>query len=165
MTTTCDNSNADTKCIYDAIVIGTGFGGAVTACRLIEAKLDVCVLERGRRYLPGDFPVNPERGNLHDDDLTQPEDRTLNRALMDMKRNMWSYDHGLWDIRDLGDIVSFHAAGYGGGSLNYANVHLRPPEDAFDSWPIKRKDLDEYFNLAAYMLDVNPLPVSMQNEP
>ena len=68
------------------------------------------------------FPVNPDRASFYDDDITKPEDRTLNRALMDFKRNMWGYDQGLWDIRDLGDIISFQAAGYGGGSLNYANV-------------------------------------------
>ncbi len=45
-------------------------------------------------------------------------------------------DHGLYDVRDLDDAVSVQAAGYGGGSLIYANVHLRPPRDVFDhSWP------------------------------
>ena len=44
---------------FDAIVVGTGFAGAVTACRLVEAGFRVCVLERGRRYGPEDFPTYP----------------------------------------------------------------------------------------------------------
>jgi cholesterol oxidase len=41
---------------FDTIVIGTGFGGAVAACRLAQAGKTVCILERGRRYPLGDFP-------------------------------------------------------------------------------------------------------------
>src|SRR5260370_12122746 len=41
---------------YDAVVIGTGFGGAVAACRLAQAGLSVAVLERGRRYDHNPFP-------------------------------------------------------------------------------------------------------------
>ena len=44
---------------YDAIVIGSGFGGAVTACRLAEAGYRVLVLERGRRWAAADFPREP----------------------------------------------------------------------------------------------------------
>ena len=100
---------------YDAIVIGSGFGGAVTAARLVEAGLDVCVLERGRRYLPGDFPELP----------------SAEQVLPDTMRWRWSPPlggRGLWETRDLGDVLTVHAAGYGGGSLIYANVQLRAPE-------------------------------------
>ena len=45
---------------YAAIVVGSGFAGAVTACRLKQAGLKVCILERGRRYLDCDLPVLPE---------------------------------------------------------------------------------------------------------
>jgi choline dehydrogenase-like flavoprotein len=41
---------------YEALVIGSGFGGAVAACRLAQAGIDVAVVERGRRYPPGSFP-------------------------------------------------------------------------------------------------------------
>ena len=41
---------------YDAIVVGSGFGGGIAACRLAEQGLRVCVLERGRRFGPGDYP-------------------------------------------------------------------------------------------------------------
>jgi cholesterol oxidase len=41
---------------YEAVVIGSGFGGAVVACRLAQAGLDVAVVERGRRWPTGSFP-------------------------------------------------------------------------------------------------------------
>ena len=52
---------------YDAVVIGSGFGGAVAGCRLAQAKLSVAILERGRRYRRGEFPRdwnNPAKGWL-----------------------------------------------------------------------------------------------------
>jgi len=129
----------------DAIVIGTGFGGAITACRIAQAGLRVVVLERGRRYEAKDFPSLPA-----DSDLA-PE----------FRRWAWSNDHGLWDIVDLEEIVSVQAAGYGGGSLIYANVHLRPAPGVFDArWPQvyqRGACLTPYFDLAASMLGVAPV--------
>jgi choline dehydrogenase-like flavoprotein len=142
---------------FDAVVIGTGFGGAVTACRLVEAGFRTCVLERGRRYGPGDFPqfrVNDffgqdERGGHH---FTPPPE---------LSHWLWDADHGIFDVRDLTGAVAIQAAGYGGGSLVYANVHLRPPRDVFDhGWAeeYRNGELDPYFDLAAYMLQVAPIP-------
>ena len=41
---------------YDAVIIGSGFGGSINACRLAEAGYNVVVLERGKEYKPGEFP-------------------------------------------------------------------------------------------------------------
>lgn len=88
----------------DVIVIGSGFGGAVAATRLAQAGFSVIVLERGRRWRPGDFPRAPAfRGGW-----------------------LWRVDQGLYDIRWLGPMVAAQAAGWGGGSLAYANVFARP---------------------------------------
>jgi cholesterol oxidase len=46
---------------YDAVVVGSGFGGGIAACRLAERGWRVCVLERGRRFGPGDYPDRPEQ--------------------------------------------------------------------------------------------------------
>lgn len=46
---------------YDAVVVGSGFGGGITARRLAEHGWRVCALERGRRFGPGDFPDRPEQ--------------------------------------------------------------------------------------------------------
>src|SRR5271156_3654394 len=105
MTVPADNPHAD------AIVIGTGFGGAVTACRLAQAGFKVLVLERGRRYggatkFPRDFSAAA-------------------------KGWLWRKDRGLFDARLQDRIVTVQAAGYGGGSLVYANVHIQPPEKGF----------------------------------
>jgi cholesterol oxidase len=102
---------------YDAIVVGSGFGGGIAACRLAEAGHSVCVLERGRRFGRDDFPETPEQA---------PE------ALFHEKVN----PGGLFDVRMLRDVTVITAAGVGGGSLVYANVQLTAPPAIFDEgWP------------------------------
>ena len=128
-------NTADDACgeeVFDAIVIGTGFAGAVTAARLVEAGQRVCVLERGRKYEGHDFPMYPDAEALLDiDGGTKPSG-----AAPDLARWLWSVDQGIYDVRDLDDVVSVQAAGYGGGSLIYANVHLRAPDEVFEQgWP------------------------------
>lgn len=150
---------------YDAIVIGSGFAGAVTACRLAEAGLHVCILERGRRFdAEADFPVYP---TLVDPNVP-PDASEMGRSAVqpDVSRMFWTLGNGVWDFRDLGDVLVGQAAGFGGGSLIYANVHLRPPEHVFDErWPLKRNELDPYFDLAAAMLRVAPLPADYARLP
>jgi choline dehydrogenase-like flavoprotein len=131
---------------YDAIVIGTGFGGAVTACRLAQAGIHTLVLERGRRYDLASLPDLPKPGQI----------------FPDPRRWTWSGSHGLWDVRDLDGVAVAQSAAYGGGSLVYANVHLRPPREVFDEeWPHdcrSRKAIDKYYDLVGYMLDITPVP-------
>ncbi|MFQ1002337.1 GMC oxidoreductase [Modestobacter sp. SSW1-42] len=124
---------------YQALVIGTGFGGAVAACRLAQAGVDVAVVERGRRWPLGSFPR----------DATKLDDGWL-----------WACGHGLYDATARGDILAIRAAGYGGGSLVYANVAARPPAEVFADWPapLSREHLEPYFDLAAHMLGVSPTP-------
>jgi cholesterol oxidase len=125
---------------YEAVVIGSGFGGAVVACRLAQAGLDVAVVERGRRWPPGSFP------------------RDLGRLDSGW---LWLDHHGLYDIRPYGDMLCVQAAGYGGGSLVYANVAIRPPAEVFEqAWPLpyRRPFLDPYYELAAHTLAIRPVP-------
>lgn len=115
---------------YDAIVVGSGFGGGIAACRLAEAGQRVALLERGRRFAPEDFPATPEQAPSA---LWHP---TLN-------------PHGLFDLRLMKDLSVMTAAGVGGGSLVYANVQLRTPADVFlKGWPeaIDRDVLDPYYD-------------------
>ena len=115
---------------YDAIVVGSGFGGGIAACRLAEAGQRVVVLERGRRFAPEDFPATPEEAPSA---LWHP---TLN-------------PNGLFDLRLMKDLSVVTAAGVGGGSLVYANVQLRAPADVFaQGWPeaIDRQVLDPYYD-------------------
>src|SRR4029077_10047208 len=102
---------------YDAVRVGAGFGGGVPACRLAEAGQRVCVLERGKRWRPEDFISEPSQA---------PE------VLWHQSLN----PEGLFDVRLMRDVSVITAAGVGGGSLVYANVQLRAPEDVFDhGWP------------------------------
>jgi len=117
-----------------AVVVGSGFGGAVCALRLVETgALNVLLLERGHRYQASDFPR-----------LKLPEAWTdvvelVNSKLLPVaSRFSWRLDRGLWELRNLGGLRAAHAAGYGGGSLIYAGVHLRPPAKAFEGWPRHR---------------------------
>ncbi len=131
--------------LFDAVVIGTGFGGAVAACRLAQAGKSVCILERGRRYGPGDFPRPAQRPD----------------KLPHTARWAWAIGYGLWDVRDLQGTLAVQAAGYGGGSLVYANVHLRAPAQVFSSGgpaAYTRTELDRYYDVVAAVLRVRPLP-------
>jgi cholesterol oxidase len=128
---------------YDAVIVGSGFGGGVAACRLAEAGLRVCVLERGRRFGPGDFPDRPEQAPF---------------ALWDSTLN----PNGLFDLRLMRDLAVLSAAGVGGGSLVYANVQLRAPSSAFASgWPaaIDRATLDRYYDRTEEALQPRETPL------
>jgi choline dehydrogenase-like flavoprotein len=161
-------SAPDTKLDFEAVVVGTGFAGAVTACRLVQAGMRICVLERGRRYAAGDLPVYPDErssGAATDESANSgaaPNGIGSEYVQPDLSRLFWGLGQGLWDVRNLGDVVVGQAAGYGGGSLIYANAHLRAPAAVFEQgWPepYSRAALDPYYDLAAYMLDVKPLPL------
>lgn len=134
---------------FDAVIIGSGFGGSVMAYRLAEAGLNVCVLERGKTYPPGSFPRNP-RG---------------------MKNNFWDPEHqryGMFDIWSFRGIAAITASGLGGGSLVYANVLIRKDEKWFvkedlnnggyEYWPVTRADLDPHYDQVEQMLNAQPYP-------
>ena len=134
-----DARRDDPRSEFQAIVIGSGFGGAVAAARLSQAGVDTAIIERGRRWAPGTFPRDTSRVN---------------------RDWLWEKDRGLYDIRWLDTMISVQGAGWGGGSLVYANVFARPPSDVFASaWPpaLTREALDPYFDLVAHMLEVHPV--------
>ena len=127
---------------YDAIVIGSGFGGGIAACRLAEAGKRVCVLERGRRFGGDDFPDDPAEGPS---------------MLWHEKRN----PQGLFDFRMMRDVTVITAAGVGGGSLVYANVQLHAPSEVFASgWPaaIDRAELDPWYEMTEAALQPRATP-------
>ncbi|RKH17295.1 GMC family oxidoreductase [Corallococcus sp. CA047B] len=133
---------------YDVVVVGSGFGGSITALRLAQAGRSVAVLERGRRYAPGQFPRDVTRA---DEVLWRQPSRPQAK--------------GLFDVRFLSGIGTVTAAGVGGGSLIYANVHVRPDPIVFDHprWPrgFSREALEPYYDKVARELDVKPFPASI----
>lgn len=102
---------------FDFIVIGSGFGGSVSALRLTEKGYRVLVLEKGRRFSAADFPVTN----------------------WDLRRWMWKPSLGLTGIFQMSfleHLTVLHGVGVGGGSLVYANTLPTPPAHFFraPSW-------------------------------
>jgi cholesterol oxidase len=134
---------------YDVVVIGSGYGGGVSAARLAAAGKRVCVLERGREFVTGEFPAKfPEM-----------------RAEMQVKAKSWSLGKptGLYDVRLGDDMHVLVACGLGGGSLVNAGVALRPDARVFADpvWPGQiRQDglLDEGYRRARRWLRPMPGP-------
>ncbi len=124
----------------DAIVIGSGFGGAIAACRLAESGRKVLVLERGPKRKPEQFP----------------------RLGAGLSSWLWnSRWDGFFDLRMFRRIATLTSSGVGGGSHIYANVHLRAPERSFrEGWPkgMGPDTLAPYYERAEKMLGVRPLP-------
>jgi cholesterol oxidase len=128
------------KDIYDVVVIGSGFGGAINACRLAQAGRSVCILERGKRWGKKDFP----------------------RTTGQVAHSFWNYkDLGLLDYRAFENIDVIQASGVGGGSLVYFNVHIRTPPEIFEDprWPkgVKRDVLNPFYDKARDMLEARQL--------
>jgi cholesterol oxidase len=127
---------------FDAVVIGSGFGGAVSALRLAEGGYKVLVLERGRRWHRLEYPSVTRRDWLWDE--AHP-DRT----------------NGWLDIRNHGNISTVAAAGVGGGSLHFANVVIDAHEDFFKAgWPpeITFQVLAPYYQRVSDVLHPHKIP-------
>jgi cholesterol oxidase len=124
---------------YDAVVVGSGYGGSVAASRLARAGRRVAVLERGREFLTGEFPTRfPE--------LRKEMQLTGRRVRMGSPT-------GLYDVRLGEDMHVLVGCGLGGGSLVNAGVTLRPDARVFYDgiWPeeVARDGLlDEGFSRA-----------------
>ncbi|PRX97305.1 GMC oxidoreductase [Allonocardiopsis opalescens] len=115
---------------YDVLVIGSGFGGSVSALRLTEKGYRVGVLEAGRRFTPDELPKTSWR----------------------LARFLWAPALGLFGIQRvhlLRNVVVLAGAGVGGGSLNYANT-LYEPLDPFFADPQWRHITDWKAELAPY---------------
>jgi choline dehydrogenase-like flavoprotein len=124
----------------DFIIIGSGFGGSVSACRLAQSGASVLVLERGRRWEATDYPI--KEAWLFDPDA--PE-----------KFNGWL------DFRLFGHMNVVQGAGIGGGSLVYANISMEARRDVFDKgWPseITYAALQPYYKRVKEFMNVQPVP-------
>ncbi|MGH3482859.1 MAG: GMC oxidoreductase [Nocardioidaceae bacterium] len=129
---------------YDVLVVGSGFGGSVTALRLTEKGYRVGVVEAGARFEDADLPATS----------------------FDTKRFLFAPAIGCYGIQRidlLKDVLILSGAGVGGGSLNYANT-LYEPLDAFYSdrqwahitdW---RSELAPHYDQAKRMLGVTTYP-------
>ena len=134
------------KTVYDIVVIGSGYGGAITAARLAAADLNpkpaICILERGKEWQPGQYPEAPldVAGQLRSD---------LNPL-------------GLYELLNAPDISVIKGSGLGGTSLINANVAIVPDEEVFEqfNWPsaIQYQDLLPDYQRAAQSHAVRTRP-------
>ncbi|SCG67359.1 FAD-dependent oxidoreductase [Micromonospora humi] len=138
---------------YDVVVIGSGFGGSVTALRLAEKGYSVGVLEAGRRFADDEFP----------------------KTSWQARRFLWAPKLGCFGLQRItllrsadrkagGGVMVLSGAGVGGGSLVYANT-LYEPLDAFYADPQWRDitdwrdELARHYDQAKRMLGVTTYPI------
>jgi len=125
---------------FDVVIIGSGFGGSVSALRLSEKGYKVAVIEAGRRFEDNDFPKTSWR---------------LNKFLYFPRIGL----NGIQRIHFLKDVLILCGAGVGGGSLVYANTLYVPPNSYFEDkqwsgitdW---KTELEPFYDLAKRMLGV-----------
>lgn len=130
---------------YDVVVIGSGFGGCVSALRLAEKGYSVAILEAGKRWSGGDFP----------------------KTNWNAWKSLWFPKLGMRGIQRISllpDIMVLSGAGVGGGSLVYANTLYKPPEPFFedDQWreiTDWKAELAPHYLTAEHMLGVTENPL------
>jgi cholesterol oxidase len=145
MDTPLANPIGDLKDSYGVVVIGSGYGGAILAARLAQGR-SLCILERGREWIPGTFP----------DEL----DEVARQARSELN------PLGLYDYRVHNEVDVLIGCGLGGTSLINANVVIQPDNDLFDDprWPDEiRQDrdngnLNRYFAIVRDMLQAERYP-------
>jgi cholesterol oxidase len=134
---------------YDAVIVGSGYGGGVAAARLARTGLSVAVIERGREILPGEFPSDVLAAQ-RETQLAGPRLRS-------------GAPTALFDVRMGEDVHVLVGCGLGGTSLINANVCLSPDQLVLEDpvWPLQIR-ADHYLNLgfsrARRMLAPAPLP-------
>ncbi|NMO01001.1 GMC family oxidoreductase [Gordonia sp. TBRC 11910] len=135
---------------YDVLIIGSGFGGSVTALRLVEKGYRVGVIEAGRRF----------------------EDDQFAKTSWRVRKFVWAPKLGLMGIQRihlLKDVMILAGAGVGGGSLNYANTLYKPPTPFFTDpqwnhitdW---EDELSPYYDQARRMLGVVTNPTFTESD-
>lgn len=124
---------------YDYIIVGSGFGGSVSAMRLSQKGYKVAVIESGKRWKSEDFP----------------------KTSFSLAKYIWFpkiFCYGIQRINLLNDVLILSGAGVGGGSLVYANTLYVPPKAFFDTPIVQKmgaeKNLLPFYDIAKRMLGV-----------
>jgi cholesterol oxidase len=130
----------------DIVIVGSGFGGAVAACRLASPERTVVVLERGRDWSETKTP------------------QRVRDYVYSSRMPHWL--NGWLDIRFLDQMVVATGAGVGGGSLIYANVCVDAPDRVFESgWPsqVTADEMRRYYCKVTKVLEPQEIPAGQIN--
>ncbi len=142
---------------YEVVVIGSGYGGSIAASRMSRCGKQVCLLEKGKEFMPGEFPK----------DITH----AAKEMQITTKGKTSGSKNGLYEFVINDDINVFKGCGLGGTSLVNANVSIEPEARVFEDaiWPGEiRNDLNslkEGIARAREMLKPNPYPEGKNNYP
>ena len=134
----------DIKNHYTVVVVGSGYGGAIAASRLARAGQQVCILERGREFQPGEYP-DTELEALGEMQAQLPSGHIGSRA-------------GLYAFHVNPDVNVFVGCGLGGTSLVNGNIAMKAEPRVFEDarWPLALRDdsggLEEGYRRAQEML-------------
>ncbi|QKY15807.1 GMC family oxidoreductase [Halorubrum sp. CBA1229] len=161
---------------YDAVVVGAGGDGPVTAWKLAEAGLSVLVLEAGPFYGNEQWPRPNEdpggeasssaedlSGDLLDEQFTTREFEMITKLVFGPA----DHERGFWFRKFPGDGAILQCAGVGGTTLHYTGCHPRAYPASIDEqghWPIEYADLIPYYQEVEEMCDVTPAPVTAKEE-
>ncbi len=149
-------SLSELKSHYDFIIVGSGYGGSIAASRMARLGKSVCLLEKGKEFLPGEFPNTMWQA---------ASEINFNRGRKSDSKN------GLYDFTMGEGISVFKGCGLGGTSLVNANVSIKPDPRVLEDqvWPSEiRSDLDSFYEglqRAWEMLKPNPYPEGKNGYP
>ena len=137
----------------DIAIIGSGYGGSICAARLAQQKQPgtrICVFERGKEWIPGDFP-----------DTFRNVIRENRLGVFRGRHNTLKNASGLFNFHKGDDIDVIVGSGFGGTSLLNAGVAIKPDEAVFQrkGWPKAlqyREALDPFYDAVARELAINP---------
>lgn len=157
---------------YEAVVIGSGFGGTIVSLRLADRfeaennkpdvinKKRVCVLERGQWWISHEIPEKEKEGTI--------DQKPTMRQFLDknkMPYAMWAYPDnlrgvlrllgnsrpinrkGVYDYRSMKNVHVIMASGVGGGSLVYSNVTEKPDDSVMENWPQPDQNLVQKYQI------------------
>ncbi|XP_058087469.1 uncharacterized protein LOC131234548 [Magnolia sinica] len=139
---------------YDAVVVGSGYGGSVAACRMSMAGMKVCLIEKGRRWEAQDFPTN----SFQIISTVRMENRNWGIS--------FGPKDGLFQIHEQGDSLAGTVCGLGGGSLVNAGVMVSTPVRARrdPKWPKEWQHDWEICEISALgMLRPQSIPLEFGN--
>ncbi len=140
---------------YAVAVIGSGYGASITAAKLskhLDDKYRICILERGKEWVPGSFPDTfPNVSSNARGNISGPTRGQVTRPL------------GLFNVQFNDEVNILSGNGLGGGSLMNASIALRPHSEVFQQsrWPAALRDMNvltPYYDSVADSLSLTRTP-------